>query len=475
MYSFCNAAIKRPALQAPAISRCSLKKSIPGLAKLRILAAGSLVTLIAVAPGSNVYASGFALNEMSAASLGNAHAGAGAVAEDLSTIYFNPAGLSRMSGRQFLVVGSAIRPSAKFSNAGSTSVLGTPLAGGNGGDAGGWALVPALYYAMELAPDLRFGIGLQSPFGLKTEYDAGWAGRYQALTSEMKTFNINPSLAYRVNDLVSFGAGVSFQYVDVKLSQAIDFGTACIAGLGAPTCAPLGFLPQARDGTATVKGDDWGYGFNLGALFTPSQNSRVGIAYRSKIRHTLKGNASYARPAGLPAPLAASATFTDTGASADVTLPESLNVSGYIDLDPKWALLGDISWVRWSRFKELRVRFNNGAADSVTPEEWGNTVRVAVAVNYRYNDAWKLRGGIAYDPTPVKTAYRTPRVPDADRTWLTFGARYKPSAHDAWDFGYAHLFIKDAPINKTEPNRGTLTGEYESNVNILSVQYSRTF
>lgn len=111
----------------------------------------------------------------------------------------------------------------------------------------------------------------------------------------------------------------------------------------------------------------------------------------------------------------------------------------------------------------------------MTPEEWGNTVRVAVAVNYRYNDTWKLRGGIAYDPTPVKTAFRTPRVPDADRTWLTFGARYKLSANDAWDFGYAHILIKDAPINKTEPNRGTLTGEYESNVNILSVQYSRTF
>lgn len=462
-------------VQAHASPRFSFKKKIAGFSPSQVIPALSLLGLAAILSSGNVHASGFALNEMSAASLGNALAGAGAAADDISAIYYNPAGLTRMSGRQFLVVGSAIRPSAKFTNAGSTSVLGTPLTGGNGGDAGGWALVPAMFYAMDLAPDLRFGIGVQSPFGLKTEYDAGWAGRYQALTSEMKTVNINPSLAWRVNDAVSLGAGLSFQYVDVKLSQAIDFGTACVANLGGGVCAPLGFLPQARDGTATVKGDDWGYGFNLGALFSPTQNSRIGIAYRSRIRHTLKGSASYAKPAGLPGPLAASRTFTDTGASADLTLPETLSLSGYVDLDPKWALLGDVSWVRWSRFKELRVRFDNGAADSVTPEEWGNAVRVAVAMNYRYSDVWKLRGGIAYDPTPVKTAYRTPRVPDADRTWLSFGAQYKASANGTWDFGYAHLFMKDAPINKTEPGRGTLTGNYESNVHILSVQYSHTF
>lgn len=454
----------------------SLKKKLTDLASFRTLPLMSLVGLVGIASAGMAHASGFALNEMSAGTLGNAHAGAGAAAEDLSTIYFNPAGLTRLSGRQIQITGSAIRPSAKFTNAGSTSALGAPLNGGNGGDAGGWALVPAMYYAMDLAPNLRFGIGVQSPFGLKTEYDAGWAGRYQALTSDMKTVNINPSLAYKLNDMVSLGAGVSLQYIDVELSQAIDFGTACLASpLGAAGCVPLGFTPQARDGKATIKGNDWGYGFNLGALITPTSTSRVGIAYRSRIKHTLKGDASYDRPAGLPPALAASPRFTNTGASADVTLPESLSVSGYVDLDAKWALLGDVSWVRWSRFKELRVRFNNGAPDSLTVENWRNTVRVAIGANYRYNDAWKLRGGIAYDPTPVKDEFRTPRVPDADRTWLSFGAQYKPSPNDTWDFGYAHLFIKDAPINKSEAATGTLRGNYESNVNILSVQYSRTF
>ncbi|HCY63959.1 MAG TPA: transporter [Oxalobacteraceae bacterium] len=448
--------------------RCSLQKC----------AALSLFSIATLSLSNAVYASGFSLNEMSAASVGNALAGGAAAAEDIGTIYYNPAGLARMSGKQFMVVGSAIRPSSKFSNSGSISAAGTPMTGGNGGDAGGLALVPAMYFAMDLTPRLRFGIGLQSPFGLKTEYDAGWSGRYHALTSDMKTININPSLSYKLNDKVALGAGISAQYVDVKLSKAIDFGSICFGTFGAGAaaiCGPGGFLPQARDGVATVKGDDWGFGFNLGILLTPTESTRIGIAYRSQIRHTLSGQATYDKPAGLPAPLAASATFTNTAASADLTLPESLSLSGHMEIDPKWTVMGDISWMRWSRFEELRVRFANGAADSVTPERWRNTVRYSVATNYRYNDAWKVRLGVAYDPTPLKDEFRTARVPDADRTWLSLGAQFKPSPQEAWDIGYAHIFIKDGPINKTEAGAGRQTGNYKNKVDILSVQYSRSF
>lgn len=422
-------------------------------------------------------AGGFALNEMSAAGVGNAHAGGAAAAEDLGTIYYNPAGLMRMSGRQFMAVGSGIRPSAKFSNQGSISAVGTPLTGGDGGDAGSWGLVPALYYATDIAPNLRVGIGVQAPFGLKTDYDAGWVGRYQALKSELTSININPTIAYRIDDKVSLGFGVSAQYVDVELTRAIDFGSICFGRLGPAPCASIGFLPQTRDGDVKVKGNDWGYGFNLGALFTPNANSRFGIAYRSKITHKITGgDASFVKPAGLPALLAASPSFTDTGVSADLDLPESLSVSGYVDLDPKWAVMADVNWMRWSRFKELRIRFDNGAPDSVTPEEWRDTVRIALAVNYRYNDMWKLRGGIAWDQSPVKEEFRTPRIPDADRTWLAIGAQYKPSPQSTWDFGYAHLFIKDSSIDKLEPPPGgRLIGNYKNDVNILSVQYSHAF
>lgn len=446
--------------------------------KIRRDLAASTLSLLSIATlfvCADARAGGFALNEMSAAGVGNAHAGGAAAAEDIGTIFYNPAGLMRMSGRQFMVVGSAIDLSAKFQNNGSFTSSGA-LTGGNGGDAGSVAFVPALYYAMDLAPNMRFGIGLQTPFGLKTEYDGNWAGRYQALKSELKSININPTIAYKVNDQLSLGAGVSAQYIDVELSRAIDFGSICVGTFGVGACAPSGFLPQARDGSVTVEGDDWGFGFNLGALYTLNERTRFGIAYRSKITHKLTGDARFTRPAGLPAPLAASPTFSDTGARASVDLPESLSVSGYMDIDPKWSVMGDVTWMRWSRFDELRINFDNGAPASVTPEEFRNTVRVAVAVNYRYNDQWKLRGGIAWDESPVRDEFRTPRIPDNDRTWLAFGAQFKPSRQGTWDFGYAHLFVKDSSINKAEPPvGGTLVGDYDSSVNILSVQYRHEF
>ncbi|MDB5728166.1 MAG: transporter [Noviherbaspirillum sp.] len=421
-------------------------------------------------------AGGFALNEMGAASVGNAHAGGAAAAEDLSTIYFNPAGLSRMRGRQFMGALSAIRPSAEFGNRGSSFAPGIALTGGNGGDAGSWAAVPALYYAMDLPfnPQLRFGIGVQSPFGLRTEYDDGWVGRYQALTSELKSVNINPTLSYRVNDSLSFGAGISAQYVDVELSRAIDVGTICAVRVGA-ACTALGLRPQASDGRVTVSGDDWGYGFNLGVLYSPTNATRFGAAYRSKISHGLSGDASFSTPAGTPAALITGAGFVNTGASANVDLPESLSFSAYADIDPRWSVMGDLTWMRWNRFRELRIRFNSGIPDSVTPEQWRNTVRVAFGANYRYTDIWKLRAGVAYDQSPVRSEFRTPRIPDNNRVWLSIGAQYKPSANGAWDFGYAHLFVKDSSIDKTETLGGRLTGNYENNVNILSVQYSHAF
>lgn len=432
-----------------------------------------LVGAAALLAAGQANAGGFALNEMSASSVGNAHAGT-AAAEDLSTIYFNPAGLVLHSGSGFTISGSAIRPSAKFTNTGSTAAVppGTPLTGGNGGDAGSWAAVPAMYYATDLSSNLRFGIGVQAPFGLTTEYDDGWAGRYQALKSDMLTLNINPSIAWRVNDRFSVGAGVSAQYVRVELTQAVDFGTVCVANLDALTCGGLGLLPQGADGRARVKGDDWGFGYNLGAMFMPSPDLRFSVAYRSKIGHKLRGDAVFQRPAALPGALAAA--FGDTGARASVDLPESLSLSAYAEIDPRWSVMGDVTWMRWSRFQELRIRFDNGAPDSVTPENWKNTVRVSAAVNYRYNDAWKLRAGVAYDESPVTDAFRTPRIPDSDRIWLAFGAQYKPTRSTSWDFGFAHMFVKDSAINKAEATN-TLVGRYKSNVNILSVQYNRSF
>ena len=418
-------------------------------------------------------AAGFALIEQNASGLGNAYAGGAAVAEDASTIFFNPAGMSMLSGNQLVVSGEAIGLSAKFQNQGSTSVLGTPLTGGNGGDAGGWAVVPNIYFATDIAPQWKFGIGINAPFGLKTEYDAGWAGRYQALESKVESININPSIAYKVNETVSVGAGVNAMYLKGDLSKAIDFGS-ILVGFGGPLAAS-----QNLDGAVKFDGSGWGYGYNLGALFQVTPDTRVGVAYRSKIKEELSGGqASYS---GVPAALAASPLFTTTGAKADITLPESASLSAFSQIDSKWAIMGDVTWTKWSRFNELRLQFNNGAPDSVTTENWKDTYRVSVGVTYQYSDSWKLRGGVAYDKSPVEDQYRTARIPDHDRKWLALGAGYKVTKAGTIDFGYAHLFISDASVKHTEssstgvPVGGTLNGTYSGSVDILGIQYTHSF
>jgi long-chain fatty acid transport protein len=454
-----------------------MKKLVHALAASRYCPVASrccLYAALAILPVCSAHAGGFALNESSASSLGTAHAGAGA--EDAGTIFYNPAALTRLRGSQFMAAGSLLMPSIHFHNQGSATATGAPLAGGNGGGAGSTSFVPGLFTAHRVSPDLTFGLGIHAPFGLKTNYDWGWAGRYQALKSELIAIDINPTLAYRIDDRLSVGAGLSAQYVNVEISKAIDFGSICAGSLGLAACAPAGYLPQARDGAATVKGHDWGFGFNLGLMLQPNAVTRLGIAFRSAVKYTIDGDARYARPQNLPAPLALAPAFTNSGASARLELPESLRIGAQVDLSPRWTLMGDATWMRWNRFQELRISFANGAPDSVTPENWRNTVRVAVGAAYRASPAWKLRGGIAWDPTPVRQEFITPRIPDADRTWLAFGAQYQSSAQSTWEVGYAHLFIKDASIDKREPPAGgRLVGRYGVDADILSVQYTRGF
>jgi long-chain fatty acid transport protein len=430
------------------------------------------LSLIALPHAGTVMASGFALFEQNGSGAGNSFAGGAAIAEDASTIFFNPAGLTHLKGKQIVAAGHAIIIDSTYSSNTATSDLGTPLTGGNGGNLGDTVLVPNFYFSTNLSPQLSFGVGVNVPFGLVTEYDSNWVGRYQALKSEVATLNVNPTIAWKVSDTVSLGAGISAQYIEAELSKAIDFGTACFATVGPGVCGVLGLSSQNNDGSVTIKGDDWGFGFNLGALFQITPDTRVGVAYRSRIKQELTGDASYSN---VPAAFAAQPTFTNTSVKADITLPESASLSAFSQLSPKWAIMGDVTWTRWSRFKELRIKFDNGAADNVTPEEWRNTYRVAIGANYQLNDAWKLRTGLAHDRSPVKDEFRTPRIPDHDRTWLAFGASYRVSAAGVLDLGYQHGFFKDTPLNKSEQLGGTLVGKYDTKVDALSVQYTHSF
>lgn len=427
---------------------------------------------VSLAACGGASAAGFALIEQSGSGMGNAFAGGAAAAEDASTIFFNPAGMTQLPGKQFVIGVHGVKPSAKLSNEGSTATVGGPLRGGDGGDAGEWGFVPNLYLSWQLSQKWYVGLGVNAPFGLKTDYDAGWVGRYQGLKSELQSININPSVAYQVNDAVSLGAGFNAMYVDADLTKALDFGTICFGQLGPGPCTGLGLTPQNADGGQELKADAWGYGFNVGALFKLGSDMRIGIAYRSQVDLDLKGDSTYS---GVPAAFAASPVFSNTSASADVTLPDSASISVYQQFGERWAMMGDITWTRWSHFEELRVKFDNGAPDNVTPENWDDSFRISLGLTYSPSSPWKLRGGIAWDQTPVSDEYRTVRIPDASRFWVAVGASYRFSERARVDFGYSHLFVDDASINKTETASGTVRGTYTNSVDILSLQAVITF
>jgi long-chain fatty acid transport protein len=428
---------------------------------------------------SQAHASAFALIEQSASGLGNSFAGAAASAEDASTIYYNPAGMSLLQGPTQISMGLAlINVSSKFSDSGSQP-SGTALAGvnpaaarplgGTGGNAGSLAGVPNFYAAGDLAPNWKFGIGVSVPFGLKTEYESDWLGRFQAIKSELATLNVNPSLSWKLNDRVSLGAGFSYQQIDAELTSAVNYVAAAFQAAGGAAAAAV---PAANaEGTVSVTGSDSAWGYNFGVMIQAAPDTRIGVSYRSPIRYHVTGQATFSNAPALLGNL-------NTGVSLDIEMPDSASVALQQKLGSNWTLLADVTWTGWSKIKDLTIMRSNGTILSNTPENFKNTLRYGVGATYRYSDSWSFKTGVAYDQTPVNDTDRTPRLPDQDRTWLSFGGQYRLSKDSTLDLGYAHLFVKDATINQNAGNTtafGLISGTYKGIVDIFGAQFAYRF
>lgn len=409
--------------------------------KLSSLAVGAALAGLA----TGAVAGGFAIGTQSGSGTGNAFAGGAAGADDASVAWYNPAAMTLLpSGKHVSVAAHALKPSFKFQNQGSTGAFAAPGTG-NGGDGGDWALVPNGAFAMDINPQLRFGLALNVPFGLKTEYDSGWRGALTALKSEIKTVNINPSLAYKVNNTVSIGAGVSVQKIDAELTNS--------AGAA---------------GIATLTADDIGYGWNVGVMVQATPSTRIGASYRSKIDYKLEGTATFSgAPAG------------NSNVAADLKVPDSASLSVFSMLSPQWEVMADITWTGWSSVQQLVVNRTSGplAGANLTTLRfnWKDTMRYSVGANYKLNSQTKLRFGLALDESPTNDVDRTPRLPDQDRTWIAFGVQHKLSGGGVLDFGYAHEFVRDARVSTSVPLAGTLNGTFENKADILSFQYSHSF
>jgi long-chain fatty acid transport protein len=379
--------------------------------------------LLLVAFSGAASASAFQLLEQNASGLGNAYAGSAAVADNASTIFFNPAGMTQLTGFQLSAGVAGVGPSYEYRD----------LAGvKSGGDAGGWSAVPNAYLSAQLAKDLFVGIGISAPFGLATEYDAVWgpagAGSARAIKSEIKTINVNPSIAYRVNDKVSLGFGLNYQKIDAELTNS----------------------------SLRLKGDDSSWGWNAGALFTLSPAMRVGVSYRSAIKYSLSGQASSAIGV-LNGPI-----------NADVKLPDTFILSVWQQVSDRWEAMGDLSYTRWSTLKSLNV---TGLAVPLSETfNYENSWRFAWGAGYKATEKAKLKFGIAFDRTPVRDEYRSPRVPDNNRLWLSLGGQWNAGAYGKVDLGYSYLYVIDPTISQ-----GALQGKYDASAHIVGMQYSVGF
>ena len=412
---------------------------------------------------SSVQAGGFQLLEQNGSGSGNAYAGSAAIAENASTIYFNPAGMTLLPGLNVSGGFSLIRPSFKFSDSGSTGAprpitgLPTSVGSNNGGDAGSWAFVPNAYLSWQMNERWFLGLGISAPFGLATEYDGDWIGRYHSTKFSIETINVNPSVAYKVTDRFSVGAGLNWQHLNADYRRAAPHP-----------------MPSQPDMQAKVKmsGDAWGW--NIGLLYQLTDDTRIGLSYRSRIKQKPDGdltirNSGAVIPGQLPA-------MQTSEAYASVSLPDTAIFSVVHQLNPRWTLLGDISWTGWSSIPRLDINSNGTTADSLELK-FRDTWRFALGANYRINDKWTIKTGIAYDQSPVNRDHLRPTsLPDNDRTWLSLGAQYHLSSHTVIDVGYTRLFASKTHIdNDSDAQKGVVRGSYKSNVNLFGVQFSHRF
>jgi long-chain fatty acid transport protein len=443
----------------------------------------SVASALSLAFAHQAQGAAFALAEQGVSGLGNAYAGAAAAAEDASTVWWNPAGMSRLPRGKHLLLGAhLIVPSTEFANNGSVpAAASNPARTGNGGDAGESVIVPNAFFVMDLNPAWSVGLGINVPFGLATEYDGDWVGRFQGIKSEVMTLNINPSVSWKLSDRASLGFGISYQRAEIDLEQAVNYSGIAFGAGGAPLLTAIGGPGVEGRNSTSVDGDAWG--FNIGALFDLTPATRVGVHYRSSLDYETKGSTSFTNvPSAFTGVPALAAGTSNGDVKLDLDTPASLSISGAHKASDSLELLADVTWTEWSKIAALPLVRTSGPASGSTLDtltfNFDDTWRLALGANYKLSGPWTLRAGVAYDESPVPNAEdRSVRLPDNDRYWLSFGATYRLSPAGRFDFGYTFVYVKDADINndQTARARGIVRGTYEANVNILSVQYQHSF
>lgn len=395
---------------------------------------------LSAAFSSTVHAAGFQLTEQSAGALGRAYAGVGVDGTDLSGVYFNPATMVLHPGTQM---------QAGFVGIG----LNLEYAGDNGTKENGREAsqaIPHGFITHQINESTWVGLAMTVPFGMGTEYDSNWEHADHGISATILTFDFNPNVAWKATEKLSFGAGVSLQYAQADLKKRNNFGV--VNG-------------QIISAESEIDADSWAWGFNLGMMWSPTENFRVGVSYRSKIKHDAEGdftlkNAKWGNASITGGNLIDMAGSLDNGSLAQqklMLLGMALNTQsfdGYATVTaPAWAmanvawdvnellsLYGTFRWTDWSSFDELDITTNVTGVGGQVVNKWKDTYMGSVGADLRLTNWWTLRGGIAYETSPIdKPEYRTAIIPDARRWWFAVGSSFKFDDNLVMDLAFAHL------------------------------------
>jgi long-chain fatty acid transport protein len=437
---------------------------------MRVAGAISIVFACVSAPALGA---GYEVKEHSVDAMAAAYAGAAATGSDASYMAYNPAAAAYVTDVDFSISAVEILPGSTGAYSSATTSAGT--ATGGSADPRGFisdATVPALAFRQRLSDRWALGLSITAPWGLRTDYPDSWAGRYYALKSELLTINATPVLSYQPIPGLAVAGGPQIEYAQGTLTSAIDTGT-----LGALNGIP-GSIPGGQDSFARLSGTNWSYGYTLGAIDRLSDDLTFGLSYRSSIKHDLQGPLTFALDgSGIGATIRAlTGLFANTRGTAPLTMPDTASFGARQDFSDRWTGLLEIDWTDWSRVHELVVTATNPQQpDDVTTLGWHNTWFGSLGAEYRADPRWTIRGGAAYDESPVPDATRDPRIPDADRIWLSAGVSYRWSDNTDVKLTLSHLFNlnSDIALNPAQPGnalRGSLTGVTESYVNVIGLQ-----
>ncbi|GAA4651470.1 outer membrane protein transport protein [Kistimonas scapharcae] len=418
---------------------------------------------------------GFALNELSAGAAGTANAGRAANPEDASILSSNPAGLAHLEGSQWTVGGALVIPKADLKNASGTNTLPAfnNAGNGDGGDFMSAQFVPSAYFSTQLDDKWSAGFGIYVPFAAATDYDDNFAGRYLATKTELTNINLQPTIAYKFSDRLSVGVGVFASHMEGTLNQMKR--------------VPSGNINPfpGYDAKSSMEGDDWSWGWNVGVIWQPTDRTNIGMSYTSKVDFTVEGEMTLVGGDGS----GGYGPYHKTNGHIDLTLPEKFEIGVTHQLDDRWTLMAGALWTRWSQFDEIVAiddegnmpGIDPGAPASYVPENWKDSWAWSVGASYKYDEQWTLKGGYAYDNSPVRNEWRTARIPDVDREWLTIGAKYQPNQDYVVDMAYGYMLKKDTKVNESaHPPAGSIdgasfSGDYEMSAHVLMISLTRRF